>query len=303
MLAALLREKWSENPTWGYTRIRGALANLGHEVGRNTIKRILKDAGIEPAPERGKRTQWKTFLGEHLRAICAADFFTVEALTMTGLVRYFVFFVIDIKTRQVHVGGIAHQVYGAWVEEVGRNLTDPADGFLKGIRCLIHDRDPVFTKRFADIFGYEVWEAEEAGLNTSEGCADTPARGDCKGNRLGLVQEVDANGRHSELDEHVGVQEVLDADIARRRPAEKLRHRPDHPARVGARRSQVEVKILGGPGPWVQGDRMRPSDQIPDLVRVERSEQLFEIRVRHPCPAPLRSFRDNRKRLRPAAPE
>ena len=85
VLAALLREKWSENPTWGYTRIRGALANLGHEVGRNTIKRILKDAGIEPAPERGKRTQWKSFLREHLGAICAADFFTVEVLAVTGL--------------------------------------------------------------------------------------------------------------------------------------------------------------------------------------------------------------------------
>jgi transposase InsO family protein len=141
----------SENPTWGYTRIRGALANLGHQVGRNTIKRILKDAGMEPAPERGKRTQWRTFLREHLGAICATDFFTVEVLTMTGIVRYFVLFVINIKTREVHVAGIAHQVYGKWVEQVARNLTDPVDGFLKDMRYLIHDRDPVFTKHFADI--------------------------------------------------------------------------------------------------------------------------------------------------------
>jgi putative transposase len=140
-----------ENPTWGYTRIRGALANLGHEVGRNTIKRILKDAGMEPAPERGKRTQWKTFIREHLGAICATDFFTVEVLTMTGIVRYFVLFVIDLKTRQVHIAGIAHQVYGKWVEQVARNLTDPVDGFLKDMRYLIHDRDPVFTKHFTDI--------------------------------------------------------------------------------------------------------------------------------------------------------
>ena len=74
-----------ENPTWGYTRIRGALANVGHQVGRNTIKRILKDAGIEPAPERGKRTQWESFLRKHLGAICAADLFTVEVLAVTGL--------------------------------------------------------------------------------------------------------------------------------------------------------------------------------------------------------------------------
>ena len=65
--------------------------------------------------------------------------------------RYFVLFVIDIKAHQVHVAGIAHPVYGAWVEQIARNLTDPVDGFLKDMRCLIHDRDPVFTKHFTDI--------------------------------------------------------------------------------------------------------------------------------------------------------
>jgi transposase len=41
-----------ENRSWGYTRIQGALANLGHEVGRSTIAEILKEAGFDPAPER-----------------------------------------------------------------------------------------------------------------------------------------------------------------------------------------------------------------------------------------------------------
>ncbi len=141
----------TENPTWGYTRIRGALADLGHKAGRNTIKRILANAGIEPAPERGKRTQWKTFLKAHLGTICATNFFTVEVLTMTGVVRYFILFVIDLKTRQVHIAGIAHQVYGKWAEQVARNLTDSVDGFLKDMRDLTHDRDPVFAKRFAEI--------------------------------------------------------------------------------------------------------------------------------------------------------
>ena len=49
-----------ENPTWGYTRLRGALKNLGHELGRNTIKRLLADHGIAPAPERGKSMSWST---------------------------------------------------------------------------------------------------------------------------------------------------------------------------------------------------------------------------------------------------
>ena len=82
----------AENPSWGYTRIRGAVRNLGHVLGRNTIKRSLLEHGLEPAPARGKRMPWKTFLKAHLGAIAAADFFTVEVLTLAGLVRYFVLF-------------------------------------------------------------------------------------------------------------------------------------------------------------------------------------------------------------------
>jgi putative transposase len=111
----------------------------------------LADAGIEPAPERGKRTPWKTFVKAHWGAICAMDFFTVEALTTMGLVRYFVWFVIDLKTRRVHIAGIVHDLHGRWVEQVAKNLTDPVHGFLKDARYLIHDRDPVFTKQFEGI--------------------------------------------------------------------------------------------------------------------------------------------------------
>jgi putative transposase len=71
-----------ENSTWGYTRICGALFNLGHEIGRNTIKRILLEAGIDPAPERSKRLSWSAFLRAHWGAIAATNFFTVEVLTL-----------------------------------------------------------------------------------------------------------------------------------------------------------------------------------------------------------------------------
>ena len=62
VIAELVVRMAMENPRWGYTRIRGALANLGHEIGRNTVKRILFDHGLAPAPERSQRTPWKTFL-------------------------------------------------------------------------------------------------------------------------------------------------------------------------------------------------------------------------------------------------
>ena len=69
-----------ENRTWGYLRIRGAMANLGHVLARTTIANILKRHGIEPAPERSRRTTWKEFLNRHWDQIVATDFFTVEVL-------------------------------------------------------------------------------------------------------------------------------------------------------------------------------------------------------------------------------
>jgi hypothetical protein len=63
----------------------------------------LVDAGLEPAPERSRRPSWNTFLKAHWNAIAAIDFFTVEVVTMTGLVRYFVLFVIDVGSRRVEV--------------------------------------------------------------------------------------------------------------------------------------------------------------------------------------------------------
>ena len=88
----------NENPFWGYTRIRDALLNLGITVNRNTVKRILSDHGIEPAPERSRRTPWKTFFEAHWDALAALDFFNVEVLTFAGIFRYHVLFVIRLKT-------------------------------------------------------------------------------------------------------------------------------------------------------------------------------------------------------------
>ena len=119
-----------ENPTWGYTRLRGALKNLGHELGRNTIKRILAEHGIAPAPERGKSMSWSTFLKAHWGAIAATDLFTVEVVNPFGLVRYHVLFVIDIATRCVCIGGMTSDPNGEWMKQVARNLTAMWDGFL-----------------------------------------------------------------------------------------------------------------------------------------------------------------------------
>lgn len=139
-----------ENRDWGYRRIQGALDNLGHEVARGTIANILKQNGLEPAPERNRKTPWKEFLRQHWEVLVAADFFTIEVWTRKGLTRFMILFLIDISTRRVVIGGIAAKTNGLWMDQIARNLCDDVDGFLKGKQYLIHDRDPLFTAEFRD---------------------------------------------------------------------------------------------------------------------------------------------------------
>lgn len=140
-----------ENRAWGYRRIQGALANLGHVVAHTTIANILKRHGVEPAPERSRRTTWKEFLSRHWDQIVATDFFTVEVWTCSGLTRFVVLFFMDLSTRRVQIGGIASSANGLWMSQIARNLTDAVDGFFAGKRYLIHDRDPLYTKEFLNI--------------------------------------------------------------------------------------------------------------------------------------------------------
>jgi putative transposase len=128
-----------ENPTWGYTRILGALKNVGHRVSRSTIARILKAHGIPPVPERP--TSWQTFLQAHWGAIGGADFFTTEVWTWRGLVTYYTVFVIDLASRRVQIVGSSPFPNDMFMRQVCRTLTAADDGPLVGHRVLICDRD------------------------------------------------------------------------------------------------------------------------------------------------------------------
>ena len=101
---------------------------------------MLAENGLDPAPQRGKRTSWRTFLRAHWGAIAATDFFNVEVLTWRGLVRYYVLFVVDLASRRVEIAGIVQQPHDGWMKQAAGNLTDVVDGFLRGRRWLIHDR-------------------------------------------------------------------------------------------------------------------------------------------------------------------
>jgi len=128
-----------ENPTWGYTRIRGALKNVGHRVGRSTIARILKAHGLSPVPERP--TSWQTFLRAHWGAIAGADFFTTDVWTWRGLVTYYTVFVLDLASRRVQIVGSTPLPNALFMCHVGRTLTAADEGVLAGHRVLIRDRD------------------------------------------------------------------------------------------------------------------------------------------------------------------
>ena len=140
-----------QNPSFGYEKIQGSLKNLGHRVAETTIANILKRNGIEPAPERRKRTSWRAFLRAHWESIASTDFFTTEVWTKSGLRTYYILFVIELHTRRVHIAGITPHPNVDFMAQIARNLTDPEDGFLTDKRFLIHDRDAKFTKQFVRI--------------------------------------------------------------------------------------------------------------------------------------------------------
>ena len=144
-----------ENPSWGYDRIVGALANVGHQISDQTVGNILKAHGIEPAPERKRQTTWKTFIDSHWDVLGAIDFTTIEVWTKGGLVTFYLLFVMELATRRVHFAGCTPNPDEAWMKQIARNLTDVEDGFLKDKRYVLMDRDDKFSPAFREILKNE----------------------------------------------------------------------------------------------------------------------------------------------------
>lgn len=139
-----------ENPTWGYTRIQGALQNVGHRVGCSTIARILRAHGLPPVPQR--HTSWQTFLRAHWGAIAGADFFTTEVWTWQGLVTYYTVFVIDVASRRVVLAGSTPWPNDLFMRQVVRSLV-MHEGFLAAHRVLICDRDAKWSQDIREQLG------------------------------------------------------------------------------------------------------------------------------------------------------
>ena len=140
-----------ENPSWGYDRIVGAMANLGYKLSDQTVGNILGRQDIPPAPKRKHTTNWKDFIRTHLEVLAGTDFFTVEVVTLKGLITYYVLFFIHLESRKVCLAGMTPHPDEEWMKQIGRNVTMEQLGFLANCRYLLHDRDGKFCPSFDEI--------------------------------------------------------------------------------------------------------------------------------------------------------
>ena len=133
-----------ENPHWSYQKITDQINYLGYKISKSSVKNILIENGYVPEPDLTVRSTWHEFIKSHWEVLAACDFFTIELLLGRKLVRCTVFFVMELATRKVFYAPLKLQPDGAYIRQVAKLLVDSEDGFLRGKRYLIHDRDPLY---------------------------------------------------------------------------------------------------------------------------------------------------------------
>ncbi len=150
---ALLLRLAAEHPRWGYGRLQGERAKLGHPLGRSTVRDVLKRRRVPPAPHRRERADtWRRFLARHGDTIVACDCFTVETVFLTT--RYALFF-LEVGTRRVHLAGCTAHPTAAWVAQQARQLAWTTHEAGASPRFLIHDRDAKFPATFDTVLASE----------------------------------------------------------------------------------------------------------------------------------------------------
>jgi transposase InsO family protein len=127
------------------------LARLGYPIAASTVRKIMHAAGLDPAPRRAGPT-WRQFLTAQAHAIIACDFLVVETILLK---RLYVLIFIQHGTRRLHLAGVTPHPTGAWAVQQARNLMMDLRDRIAGLRFVIHDRDPLFTLAFREVFEAE----------------------------------------------------------------------------------------------------------------------------------------------------
>jgi len=142
----------TDNTSWGYQRIQGELRRLGHRVAAATIRRIPRAHRLPPAPRRASEHTWRQFLRSHAETLLACDVFHVD---LVDLHRVYVFFVLDVRNRHIHILGVTSRPAAAWTTQSARNLLADLGERTGQLRHLVRDRNAKFTAAFDAVFAGE----------------------------------------------------------------------------------------------------------------------------------------------------
>jgi transposase InsO family protein len=240
-LMTLIERMARENTGWGYRRIQGELLKLSHRVAASTVRRVLKRLRIPPAPQRDTDMSWRRFLRAKATSMLACDFFHVDCAVT--LQRIYVFFVMEVATRYIHILGTTTNPNGAWTTQQARNLLMDLNGRADSFRFFIRDRAGQFTASF-----------DAALTNTGFYVVKTPPRcprANTYAERFVGTVRREVTDRLLIINQH-HLRTVLDryaSHYNHRRPHQALQltpPRPDHPTAGPGRTSIRRRPVVGG---------------------------------------------------------